>query len=255
MKKNHSASATRFISHKLYDQENNFLGMVGHRKASWYIKKNLVAVDSTVAVLSLKLLNPIKNRTVTRKSKVKKPNRCVVCGAGGLLSGHHLVPRCFSQFLPRKYQLRNSHDVLPICHKCHVKYEGVADIKKREMCEAYGADFDFGKHVHASTLVAQMSRNYFLHAVNEAGKLALSHKIGRILKYNRPANETEMSMYARLNYYQLLRIHKHYGLHVMEQVKDLDVFAKEWREHFVKVMSPKFMHLMENWRIDRRYED
>jgi hypothetical protein len=44
----------------------------------------------------------------------------------------------------------------------------------------------------------------------------------------------------------------HFSKMIAENVRDYNVFAIKWREHFIKTMKPQ--HMPEAWKVDRKVD-
>lgn len=246
-------SPNRFANHLLCDQNDRLIGPISNQKAKWYIRKKLVNVISDKPAYYLRLNYPLTTpkKFTTPVCKVK-PNRCVVCGSEERICGHHIVPKCFLKFMPEKFKIYNSHDVMPICRDCHNIYELHAHDKKEEYCKQVNmGQHDYGLLIHETHRLTKLAVTYFDARINPRIQEVLRSKMKGLL--GREVQEAEIAIYARMTMWHIRQAHKHFAQMVVENVKDLNEFAYEWRQHFIDKMQPKFMHLLENWRVDRKY--
>lgn len=250
--KDSADSATRFSDHRLYDQNDELIGPMSGQKARWYIRKQLVDVIKDTPYYHLRLNYPLATqKKVFTFHYSAKPNTCVVCGYDKKISGHHIVPRCFVRFMPEKYKIHNSHDVIPICRTCHNVYELHADELKKEICTKLNINHDYGAVITETVRVVKLSVSYVDPRIDDTVRFVLRSKIEQTL--NREVKEQEIKLYSRMTMWHIRQAHKHFGEAVIEQTADLNEFAYLWRQHFIKTMNPKFLHLLEGWEVDRKY--
>jgi hypothetical protein len=65
----------------------------------------------------------------------ERPEQCVVCGIGSsvqddvYLTLHHIIPHSYRTYFPEKYKSHANHDVLPMCHACHMIHQDKVILK------------------------------------------------------------------------------------------------------------------------------
>lgn len=129
---------------KVYCPEGDLLFRTGPRKIQWYLSRNLgepINFDENNNPIDIKLnfVPKGKGNVGDYYHMSHKENQCVICGDFNNLSRHHVVPRCYRTYFPESLKEHNSHDVLPLCLKCHSDYEVSASNLKKKLAEIYDA--------------------------------------------------------------------------------------------------------------------
>jgi protein-arginine kinase activator protein McsA len=182
-----------------------------------------------------------------------KPNHCVVCGSTKKLNRHHVVPWSFLRHLPEWAKKHNSHDVLPTCTKCHMRYENFSNEKRKYFAELYGIPLSGANDQFRDDMyVRGLSRSLIEHGdkIPEGRKqvmmLLLESELG-----HRPTLE-EIKEYAKKKPKPSNSGHS-FGAQVVARISDFDEFARFWRQHFLDTMKPQ--HMPDYWRVDRKFNE
>ena len=123
----------------MVDMSGNFLSFLDTKRANWYVKKGIGDFVQLNGKNTLKLKFEPAGRRQNNVNMNQRENLCVVCGTKLDLTRHHIIPSCFRTHM--KFKEYCSHDILPICRKCHDIYEEVATKVKKELIEKYVPNF------------------------------------------------------------------------------------------------------------------
>ena len=132
---------------RMMDPQGNMLCTISHKKAKWYLAKQLarVVVDdkendnddtthpttTTTSTTTIQLLFEPKGRS-SQTSQEKslrtylvspKQNVCVACGKSQHHQRHYIVPYSYRTLLPPAYKSHHAHDVCILCPDCHLLCE------------------------------------------------------------------------------------------------------------------------------------
>lgn len=184
----------------------------------------------------------------------RKNNICCVCGEPNweLLTRHHVVPRCYRSYFPADIKEHDMHDILPLCTDCHTVYEWHADRKKQQIATQYAMPVHGIRSVtnleqaRAVTAAKSLKRN--LTRIPQAGRDKLLGRIEEFLK--RTPTTDDIFRLAKENVNTTMQ-HKTHGELVLKHIEGrakLQMFVREWREHFVQTMQPKY--LPSYWKLD-----
>ena len=243
--KSASAPYSNFL---FLDPNGEELFRCDQKKANWYLSRGL-AVAAGDGKARLLFAPGGEGEKGDDYMLGVKDNRCVVCGGTEGLSKHHVVPLCFRRHFPRGYKAHNSYDVLVMCIKCHKKYERDATrLKRRLAFEATGSE-----KLGAENIPGDGARELGM-AISAANALANKRDMippakiaileGRLREFfGREFDADDLAVLGERH--GRYRESKQTGPSVCEKVvaanPDLDAFAMRWRDHFLKVMKPRFM--------------
>ncbi len=223
---------------------------MSRKRALWYVSRSLADwIDET----SFKLKFEPKGWGNSGSDFYMQfmPNECVCCGADEKagLNKHHVVPYVFRSRLPEEYKNSNHHDIVSICLECHEKYESFAMDLKKEIAAHYGFGFQKKMPIEekenkrilaARNLLSKIQNNEIRDANGNVPKIP-EEKINDLIE---TASQTLHELNAS-NY------EPHWADKIIEKVLEEDSlfeFIKSWREHFIKIMEPKF--LSPHWSVD-----
>jgi len=231
----------------LYDHKG-LLCRCSSQRARWYLKMGLATVISENPLQVLLNFDPevsLEQREAVYC--VHKENKCCVCGEENIenLTKHHIIPLCFRKIFPENYKSSLSHDVVPVCDNCHVKYHKHAAIKIEQMY----------KQCDAITMNRE-KRIFFKESLGLCKALTLEtlpkHRAQEMQQtlYSMWSNELEIEKIAEQCRQEIAARKKIEPKLCLEQVKDLEQFIIDWRMDFVNTMNPRF--LPKGWSIDFR---
>jgi hypothetical protein len=228
------------------------------KKIQWYLKKGLADLVQDQQFLTIKLRfqpkgDGWKNDKFYLQTLI---NKCVVCGCDNDLTKHHVVPHTYRKHFKENYKNSNHYDVLPVCRKCHSKYEKFADEKKKDIEKQFQAPrVDINSYRNPEYSYAYTLLKHGTKMPNTKKQEMLSYICKKINKKPEELKTTELENLAALSPSKKLKDNpnsKSHGQYVIEQLRseeDIQQFTVGWRMHFVECMKPK--HLPENWEIHK----
>ena len=214
--------------------------LTSRRKANWYLKKG-IAEDIIGDASSIKL--KFKPNQLGHHGDDfylnEKDNICVCCGSSCELTRHHVIPKCFSRYMPAKYTKHSSHDVLLLCRVCHEKYEDSATAIKMQMIEPFAQNYSEVRK--ASSAARAILNNY-----DNLSFERFQHYFHIIENYlDNDFSQEALRNLANINSgYQ-----KNWWAEYIANLENLDEFNKFWRSHFIETLKPKY--LPHGWSVDR----
>jgi hypothetical protein len=186
-----------------------------------------------------------------------KPNICVVCGTNENLTRHHIIPYCFIRHMCLEYKVDIIRDIFPLCEECHNQYETIVQEHRREWTQQLGVGIsgipdEEMRRVRRAMGSASAVKNYS-HKIPAKNLTELKEHVKEFLGKD---EITEEDLDNVCNYKITERPdYVSFSEAVAQSVTDYNDFARQWREHFVKTMKPKYMP--DAWKVDRvtRKED
>jgi len=225
---------------------------IDEKRFKWYMKRNLAeVVEKNPLTIRLKFQPSGNGKSHNLYYLTKIKNKCVVCGTNKNLTKHHIVPYLYRKFFPDEYKEHNSYDVVLMCRGCHDEYEYYATLKKKNILKKYGISPKIKKYIiddkrvmiKKAASALKRCKNIPIKRRRELEKV--------IVKFFKQDKISQMYIDKGCN---LNVLHKDFrlkqeGKEVMNKVENIDKFIIEWRKHFLKIMSPKFMP--EYWDINK----
>jgi hypothetical protein len=239
------------------DHQGDVIFRCSEDRANWYVRRDLAEVicDDPLTI-KLKFVAGGKGNAGDAFYCGEKENKCVVCGENDLmeLTKHHVVPYWLRRHLPVDYSNHTSHDILPVCRKCHDVYETHVQLIAKNML---GSDSD---------ICSKLERKRYLSKIfGMAGVLKNSKSIPRQRREeilgvlsgfcNYDVHDDNVADAIKDIEAELSVLDGHVGNGVIgktlvQKISDIDAFVVFWRKHFVDTMSPKF--LPSGWKIDNK---
>jgi hypothetical protein len=218
-------------------------------RVDWYVSRNLadiVSADGDSITIRFNFTPRGRGHIDDPFYLQEKKNQCVVCGGEEHLTRHHAVPFCYRKHFPEHMKSRCCHDVLPVCVKCHEKYEKEAIQLKKQFA---GMNDVSDKLTNRSTIYARSAANaLYKHSASIPAERQeiLMKRVAFYLEKDEVTQEDIVALATLPN-----RRGKYYshGLEVVNKLEDLSEFIKMWRRHFVETMNPQFMP--EHWDVDK----
>ncbi len=175
-------------------------------------------------------------------------NKCVSCGTEEYLTRHHVVPYCYRKFLPESIKSHNFHDVLPLCVKCHSKYERSADKLKEQLAIDYKAPIN-GEMFENKDLIKYSKIANTLLFKDDIEKLPKSRirRMRNIIKDGLGINRLTKERLLELSKVKTTVIKRTHGEIVMSNITDIQIFIEAWRDHFINNNDCSF--LPEKWSV------
>lgn len=224
---------------------HGFLCNCSRQRANWYLQKDIATIIcKSPLTVQLKFDPDITDKQREAARAVKKQSICCVCGERRMhqLTRHHIIPLCFRKHFPSHYKVSLGHDVLPLCHECHVIYNKSANEKTDKL---------FAEN---HSIFTQKQRTSFLKDILRLCKPLVERlKIPpqRLMELNA---ELERAWEKQCSPEDIattclreLAQQKPAPLIYLQDVASLDDFIRAWRRHFIATMNPQFMP--QGWEI------
>lgn len=275
-----------YESCKMLAPDGEVLCVCDNKKMNWYVSRKLAEIVSQEPPVFRLIFEPNEkgcNDEDGKDSKfytTERLNRCVVCGSDDQYMRFHIVPVLYRQFFPEQLKSHKSHDVNLLCFNCNEKANKLYEIKKKQISEQYSVPLV----VHSKTqedfqCVDQLVRKAKTlcqkdNLLPEEGKLNLKKQIAELINRLKQSidysdvfavlfankggialddlNDDVFEKIAKYRPHKLSSSAKKnlHGKLVVDQIKDLKAFIKEWRIFFLEELEPKF--LPSEWRIDHQ---
>jgi len=237
---------------RLLSPEGILLALIDAKRAKWYIKKELAILESEDPY-TIRLKFEPSNSTNREDVFYLTPrkNQCVVCGTTTNLTRHHVVPQSFRKHFEPQIKSRSSHDVLAVCRKCHDDYNVYEAEFRKILAKRYGApSFQSEGEPHLERKYASAAR-----ALLAKHKLPVSREdelFELLIEFlDRWPEEEDLQRIATSSNPYLRAGCKTVSEYIVGKLslEELNSLAKEWRNHFVETMKPKYLPL--EWSIER----
>jgi len=223
--------------------DGNLMFRCCRKKANWYLERNLgkqlKEIPLTVQLTFVpKGVGHINDPYFLQKME----NRCVVCGSEEDLTRHHVVPYCYRKFFPVHLKQHRSYDVMALCIPCHHDYEAYATERKKSLAVTYSAPVSgMGRRFDKALSVARGSAKALLERGHEIPQPRKDELIQRVRDYlQKDFTDEDLKELLDKDPYDFGDF-IHHGKIVIAQVTDIEEFVREWRQHFIDKMSPKFL--------------
>ena len=233
-----------------------------HKKAQWYIQKNL-AIHVKDDPFTIRLNFEPSGRAVGDVGKyyqLEKLNECVVCGRKDSYLRKNVVPREYRKYFPTVMKEHTSHDVLLLCFRCHQK-SNMEDLKLRKYlsnrCSAPLEGEDGGRR-ETLNIELNIIKKAAKALYNQSNKIPESRKeeLKKILLTYFPPqtiiNEAFLAEYSNIDVTNPNEFYCAHGEKVVDFFRNENAGLVElerlWRQHFLDCMQPK--HLPELWSVD-----
>ena len=219
------------------------------KKTKWYLRKGLATVvQESPLVIQLNFQTNGNGHIGDPFYLQERKNICVVCGAGGDITRHHVVPICYRKFFPANIKSRSHYDILPMCYECHEKYEIHANDYKNRLAGEFGVtkvESVFDKELATIKSYASALLKYKdeipANRVCELEAALLKHLGKEIL-----TNE-DIESIAKVEY--MTHPEKTEANYIIEKIDDIYQFVVGWREHFISITEAAYMP--EHWDMYR----
>ena len=233
------------------------LSRCGMKKVEWYVKHGLAEIIETDPVTTIRLkFEPSGRRGLGDPLLLDgKPNICVACGTPDDLTKHHIVPYSFIKYMKIEYKVDIIRDIFPLCQPCHGDYEKNSQEKRKEMSISLGVPMYGISQKETRGVRKAMGAAAALQKYNGDIPEERKKEILEVVKDFLGKSEiTDADITLVRNYKITDRPdYINFSKYVAESVTDYSEFAREWREHFVEKMNPKYMP--EAWKVDRKTKD
>lgn len=238
----------------MLDPQGIMLATISGKKARWYVKKNLarwLQADS-----SIQLTFPPKAHSGDEYSKTIKCNLCVRCGSDGMHMRHYVVPYAYRSLFPEQYKTHLSHDIVILCPDCHLHCEYETQLRMKvlekdcpvECRNSHHVDVNLYQVRSAALALLRWKDKIPTQKLQEYDRLVRNH-----LNLTSGELSREQLQEAIDVEYQIANPNYIAGPEWVVRSLDsdgvkLERFIKQWRQHFVSTVQPKF--LPHGWSID-----
>ncbi len=232
------------------DRDGDIIFYCSSKRAYWYINRNLaVILNEDPLEIQLTFETKGKGNFGDNFYLQARKNICTCCGTTEVLTRHHIVPICFRRHLPNGLKDNSYHDILLLCLPCHEAYESHALTLKRELAEEYDAPVDgvwIGKELHTGKVKAKHIAKTIIKYADSIPAERKEYLITKIKEYL-SVDIVSLEEVADMNIES--PVIKTQDEIIISKITDIDSFIRRWRQHFVDVMSPKFLPSF--WSITR----
>ncbi|KAK3930760.1 Exonuclease 3'-5' domain-containing protein 2 [Frankliniella fusca] len=236
------------------------------KKAEWYVSKGLATVVETEPMKIQLNFQPKVNRSLNGPSAeyytIAKENRCVVCGREDSYVRKKIVPHEYRKHFPECMKNHQCHDILLLCAHCHVR-SNISDhslrVELSRQCNAPLASEENVKVTEDKTNKSIRSAARAL--LNKSNKLPEKRR-KELINMLSDIFQTEITsdLLESLKDIDISITNQSYaphGLTVVEHfakggIRGLMNLEKMWREHFLKVMEPKYLPPL--WSVNHYHE-
>lgn len=232
-----------YESIKMLSPDNTFMCYTTQKRAEWYVKKGLANWISDEEFKINFEPNGNGKANIDFYTEVLK-NQCVVCGESeiGKLNKHHVVPKVFRSRFPSKYKNYNHHDIVAICISCHEAYELIANDYRKKLLDEKGISVTSKKEKLIRENKKIISARKLLENINDGkidGNIIPADKI-ILMKEIAKKDLINISSKKEVDWADQL-------VATIKNEKELYEFVKNWRQHFINTMKPKYMP--EKWSV------
>jgi len=235
---------------RMLSPTNVLIAMCGKEKMDWYLERDL-AEKMDEKIFRLKFIPKGNGHDGDLFYLSEKENKCVVCGSTGNLTKHHVVPYCVRRHLDA-IKHHNNHDIIPLCDKCHQKYETLYAkfLKEKIVKEIIDRLFSPEMVEGLPDKIHKKNKKEYIQVLKDASALmtytdVMSLKRIRLLR-KRIADylgktDEELSPDDIVMLGDMFAGVYDRGRFIAENSSDLKHLVLRWRENFIKSMCPKFM--------------
>lgn len=268
---------------KMLAPDGQQLCFCDYKKMTWYVSRNLAEIISEDPPVFRLFFEPNARGCKDENDKssnfyiTSRTNCCVICGQEKDYLRFHIIPLIYRSCFPENLKSHKSHDVVLLCLSCHERARLVYEKKKKEISNKYNVPLNVlsdGKVNYLKLQQFQKKCKVLLRVKNPLPEEA-KNKIKKNLinsftelmssfdsfKEFVEENEIKCEKEEDINdkfcelFSEKFEIGENMGnkknMHgqlVLEKVKDLKEFIREWRKFFVDSFNPQF--LPSEWSID-----
>ncbi|XP_076804357.1 exonuclease 3'-5' domain-containing protein 2-like [Clavelina lepadiformis] len=250
---------------KLEAPDGQLLSTCDKKKADWYVTKELADVVCDDPHTIRLRFEPASRPSSDRDYYLfNKENVCVVCGSGKSIVRKNVIPHEYRKHLPLILKDHVSHDILPLCAKCH-QLAGYHDYcLRRKIAEEYDAPVGSIQTIQLLEDPTRRSIRSAGHALATNGiKIPQPRKdeLERVIKkyYNvEELTDDLIHEASKLETRYRNEAYIRHGEKVVktiydkEELQGLVNFEKRWRVHFLSTMQPK--HLPYLWSVEHNHD-
>ena len=247
------------------DEGGELLCKISKRKAAWYIKKGLAHYSEDMSSIRLKFKPKVRtdvdesSPTIYQYTKAEKANICVSCGVEKHHQRFYICPYVYRSLMPQKYKSHQSHDIVILCHHCHLDCEQFYLERVREIEDRYEPPTGYEpqfltdtslKKVRSSALaLLNWSKNIPKEKLEQHEQIVRCHLLldkNESLTTQRLQDAIDVDFRTEnQNFISKPEIAINTIASDDEKLTD---FIKGWRQFFLDTMNPRFMP--EGWSVN-----
>lgn len=230
------------------------LGYCDEKKERYYLSHGLAIQVSGYKTKAIKLNFEPKLKNPQKEFLFPRENVCAVCGKTENLTKHHIVPYNYRLNFPIQIKSKNSYDIVALCVDHHNEYEQKANKFKKDLAREFGIDSK--KNVDEKSVldgkIRGIARTLVLHRdvipKDKSQRLftLIESLLGRV-----PTQQELELLCVRERRKKQSNDHGRLICEKLNGFEEINNFIIRWRQHFLKVMNPKYMP--QDWKIDRRF--
>ena len=272
-----------YESCKMLAPDGQQLCYCDNKKMTWYVSRNLAEIISEDPPVFRLFFEPNARGCKDENDKssnfyiTSRTNCCVICGSEKDYLRFHIIPLIYRSCFPENLKSHKSHDVVLLCLSCHERARLVYEKKKKEISYKYNVPLnvqDDGKINYLKLQQFQKKCKVLIRVKNplpEEAKNKLKKDVMNLFKEfmnstdsfkefvekngikcekEEDINDKFCELFSEkfeIGYNMGNKKNMH-GQLVLEKVKDLKEFIREWRKFFVDSFNPQF--LPSEWSID-----
>ena len=274
-----------YESCKMLAPDGEQLCFCDNKKMTWYVSRNLAEIISEDPPIFRLYFEPNARGCVDENEKKSdfyissRNNCCVICGDTKEYMRFHIIPTLYRSCFPENLKSHKSHDVVLLCFNCHELANKIYAKKKEEISKKYDVPLNVqsdNKKIYDNlksfkkkcTIIMKKGNKEIPEFAKNKLKKSLIRDLEKLvkvsnelktfiednnLKYNDVEDINDNFFDLMINKFKIelkndgdkKNIH---GQLVMDKIKDIKEFIKDWRTYFIDNLKPKF--LPKEWSID-----
>ncbi|KAL0082081.1 hypothetical protein J3Q64DRAFT_1721679 [Phycomyces blakesleeanus] len=236
------------------------------KKAQWYMSRKLANPHSSHAkAIQLTFEAKGQGHSADDYMVEDRVNSCVSCDARDGLTVHHVVPDMYRRWMPLVIKSKSSRDLLLLCKICHDGYEGHALKLKKQLVKKYDIALEGKGWIQRPDYrAARKAAAALLRAPEKIPQSRIEELTTTVDSFAKGEGWTDLKWTDILSKCSELKDtfqgpdFVEHGECVVGQLMqntndrgrwpDLEEFVKQWRQHFLDHLKPKF--LSSRWTVD-----
>jgi hypothetical protein len=219
--------------------DGKLVGLCNRKRYRWYLEKGIAEkVDGSDKAIKLKFEPKYKNNSPSDSVRIKRQNKCYVCGSEENLTRFHVFPPEYKKLLPEEWKSHNSIDLLPLCTECSAEAnwhaQGLKDLIESEYGISKDNFIDFDK-LRIKTVSKKILNNR-KHGLDDRALIdELSPKLGTTITDDVLLQSSLCDISA---VYEGSRSPTEYIMKRVINDNSIGEFIRRWKDYFVETMKP-----------------
>lgn len=227
-----------------------------------------------------------KTHSETIFLRAPKQNVCVSCGSGGHHMRHYIVPYSYRTLLPEEYKSHMSHDIVILCPDCHLHIDRETKLRMNQiehelrdtLTRTANDGYDYWcspviddthlYHVRSCAIALVKWRDQIPKEAVQSHEEVVRQYLATVDSYKdnqtdasrqgdthdkeRPLTKSQLQTVCAINF-QIKNPDYITGSELVVKSLDsnpekIELFIKQWRQHFVDTVHPKFMP--KGWSVE-----